>query len=197
MPEKPDNPLADYEVLLCITGGIAAYKSADLASKFVQSGAGVSVAMTESARRFITPLTFQALTGRMVYTSLWDSQERCELHHVSLTERADLMIVAPVTANVIAKMAHGLADELVSTMALSACGSCEILIAPAMNARMWSAAATKANVSLLLQRGIHIIGPGEGYLACGVVGLGRMAEPDEILAAAKELLLKHSPKRKP
>jgi phosphopantothenoylcysteine decarboxylase/phosphopantothenate--cysteine ligase len=195
MPEKPDNALTDYEVLLCITGGIAAYKSADLASKLIQCGAGVSVAMTESAQKFLAPLTFQALSGRAVYASLWDSQERYELHHVSLTARADLMIVAPATANVIAKMAHGLADDLVSTMALSASGSCDILIAPAMNARMWSAAATEGNLAVLTERGVHVAGPGEGYLACGVSGMGRMAEPDEILTAARALLLRHPPKK--
>jgi len=196
MSENQENLLADYEVLLCVTGGIAAYKSAELASKLVQSGASVSVAMTAAAQRFITPLTFQGLTGRMVYTSLWDSEERYEPQHISLTERADLMIVAPATANIIAKMAHGLADDLVSTMGLSASGSCEILIAPAMNARMWGATATKENVSIISQRGVHIVGPREGYLACGGVGMGRMAEPEEILAAARELLLKRPPKKK-
>jgi phosphopantothenoylcysteine decarboxylase/phosphopantothenate--cysteine ligase len=188
--------LEGYEVLLCVTGGIACYKSADLTSKLVQSGAGVTVAMTESATRFVGPLTFQTLTGRQVFTSMWQPTERFDPHHVSLTERADLMIVAPATANIIAKMAAGIADELVSALALPACGACEILIAPAMNTRMWEAPATRANVAVLGERGVHMVGPGEGFLACRAFGKGRMAEPEEILEAAVELLLKKPPKGK-
>lgn len=188
--------LEGYEVLLSVTGGIACYKSAGLASRLVQSGAGVTAAMTESATRFVAPLTFQTLTGRQVFTSMWQSSERYDPHHVSLTERADLMIVAPATANIIAKMAGGIADELVSALALSACGACEILIAPAMNTRMWEAPATRANVAVLSERGVHVIGPGEGFLACRAFGKGRMAEPDEILKAAAELLRKKPPKGK-
>lgn len=180
--------LESAEVLLCVTGGIACYKSADLASKLIQAGAGVTVAMTDAAGRFITPLTFQTLTGRQVYTSLWQSAEDFSSQHLSLTERADIIIVAPATADIIAKMAVGIADDLVSTLALSACGACEILIAPAMNTRMWLAPPTRDNIQKLTDRGVHIVGPNEGRLACGTVGEGRMAEPDEILAKVKKLL---------
>ena len=194
MPNASDRPLSGYEVLVCVTGGISAYKSADLASKLVQAGAGVTVAMTEAGMRFVAPLTFQALTGRKVYTSLWTSGEDYSSQHISLTERADLMIVAPATADMIAKMAHGLADDLVSTLALSAHQACGVLIAPAMNTRMWSAPATAENLARLRDRAVCVVGPAEGYLACGQIGLGRMSEPDEILAAARELLLKKPPK---
>ncbi len=180
--------LEGAEVLLCVTGGISCYKSADLASKLSQAGAGVSVAMTDAAGRFITPLTFQTLTGRGVFTSLWQAGENYQSQHLSLTERANLMIIAPATADIIAKMAGGIADDLVSTLALSACGACEILIAPAMNTRMWQAPPTQDNVRKLADRGVHVVGPNEGRLACGTVGMGRMAEPTEILAAAETLL---------
>jgi phosphopantothenoylcysteine decarboxylase/phosphopantothenate--cysteine ligase len=183
-----DNALARREVLLCVTGGIACYKAADLASKLAQVGAGVSVAMTEAAQRFVAPLTFQALTGRRVHTSLWDAGEDYQSTHIALTEQADLMIVAPATADMLAKMAVGLADDLVSTLALAAGGACDVLVAPAMNSRMWSAPATQENLQTLVGRGVRSVGPGEGRLACGTIGPGRMAEPAEILAAAAEIL---------
>ncbi len=194
MADTKDNPLAGYRTLLCVTGGIACYKAADLASKLTQAGAAVDVAMTDAAMQFVTPLTFQALTGREVYTSLFHAGERHDPTHLSLTEHADVMIVAPATANILAKMAVGLADDLVSTLALSACGACEMLVAPAMNTRMWSAQPTQANVASLTQRGVRIVGPGEGRLACGTTGPGRMAEPQEILAAATEMLQARPPK---
>jgi len=194
MGEKSDNPLAGYEVLLCVTGGIACYKSADLVSRLVQSGAGVTVAMTESARGFVGELTFQTLSGRRAFTSLWQAGEDYRSQHLSLTEAADLMIVAPATANIIAKMACGIADDLVSTLALSASGACDVMIAPAMNTRMWSAEATRANVGKLKDRGVHVVGPDTGRLACGTVGPGRMIEPEDILAAARDLLLRKPPK---
>ena len=179
---------ATRDVLLCVTGGIAAYKSADLASKLVQAGAGVTVAMTESACRLIQPLTFQALTHRPVYTRLWLEPGACEIEHVALTEKADLMVVAPATANILAKFAVGIADDLVSTLGLSACGACGILVAPAMNHRMWNAPATQANVKTLRDRGVQFVGPDEGNLACGSKGAGRMAEPADILQRILELL---------
>jgi len=188
-------PLAGYEVLLCVTGGIAAYKSADLASGLVQAGAGVTVAMTDAAREFLAPLTFQTLTARKVHTSMWLSAEDYSSQHISLTEAADLMIIAPATADIIAKMACGLADDLVSTMALSAHDACGVLIAPAMNTRMWSAPATVENMARLKQRGVHVVGPTEGRLACGTVGPGRMVEPDDILAAAAKILRQNPPKK--
>lgn len=194
MAHSDDNPLAGYRALLCVTGGIACYKAADLASKLTQAGADVDVAMTDAAMRFVGPVTFQTLTGREVFTSLFCDTERHDPTHLSLTEQADLMIVAPVTANMLAKMAVGLADDLVSTLALSACGACDILIAPAMNTRMWNAPPTQANLASLTQRGVQAIGPGEGRLACGTVGAGRMAEPEDILTAARQMMLAKPPK---
>jgi phosphopantothenoylcysteine decarboxylase/phosphopantothenate--cysteine ligase len=191
--EDAPGPLAGREVLLCVTGGIAAYKSADLASKLVQAGAGVTVAMTDAAQRFVAPLTFRALTGRRVCTSMWQPDEAQASPHLALTERADLLIVAPATANILAKLAAGIADEIVSALGLSACGACPILLAPAMNTRMWQAPATQANLERLRQRGAHVVGPGEGFLACGTVGFGRMAEPREILDVAVGLLSGQAP----
>ena len=193
MTEDKDNackPLGGREVLLCVTGGIACYKAADLTSKLVQAGAAVTVAMTDAATRFVAPLTFQALAGRQVFTDLWRSSRDFASQHISLTEAAELMIVAPATADVLGKMAGGIADDLVSTMFLSTTGSCEVLAAPAMNTRMWQAPAVQANVQRLKGWGVHFVGPGEGMLACGTVGLGRMAEPTEIIEAAKKILLK-------
>ena len=194
MADKQDKPIDCYEVLLCVTGGIACYKSAELASGLVQAGAGVTVAMTDAASQFITPLTFQALTARGVYSSLWQSSEDFRSQHISLTERADLMIIAPATADIIAKIACGIADDLVSTMALAANGACAMLIAPAMNTRMLQAPPTKANIEKLKSWGAQIIGPAEGRLACGTVGPGRMIEPAQILKTACEILRKSPPK---
>ncbi len=195
MAESQDKPLAGYETLLCVTGGIACYKSADLASRLVQAGAGVSVAMTEAATRFVAPLTFQTLIGRQVFSGLWAATEDYRCGHLALNEQADLIIVAPATANIIAKMACGIADDLVSTLALSA-GDRPILIAPAMNTRMLNAQATQTNIATLADRGVHRIGPAEGRLACGDTGPGRMAEPDQILAAAREILKQNPPRKR-
>lgn len=189
-------PLAGYEVLLCVTGGIACYKSANLASKLVQAGAGVSVAMTESACKFVGPLTFQALTRREVFTSLWQSSETFRANHISLGERADLMVVAPATADIIAKFAHGLASDLVSATALAVTGACPIMVAPAMNSRMLSAPATQANIQKLREWGFEIAGPAEGNLACGTTGPGRMLEPAELLETITALLKNQPPKKR-
>jgi len=183
-----NKPLAGTELLLGVTGGIACYKAADLASKLVQAGADVTVAMTEAAQRFVTPLTFQSLTGREVYLSLWRASEAYDVGHVSLADRINLMVVAPATANMLAKMAAGIADDLVSATALAVTGACEILVAPAMNVRMWQAPATQVNIKTLTERGVHIVGPEEGRLACGAVGPGRMAEPTDIVQAVVGLL---------
>jgi len=182
--DAAQRPLDGREVLLCVTGGIACYKAADLTSKLVQAGAGVSVALTDAAQRFVAPLTFQALSGRKVHTTMWQPSEDYASQHLALTERAELMVVAPATANVLAKMAAGIADDLVSTLALSAHGACPVLVAPAMNTRMWLATPTQANLARLREYGIRVVGPAAGRLACGTTGPGRMAEPDEILAAA-------------
>jgi phosphopantothenoylcysteine decarboxylase/phosphopantothenate--cysteine ligase len=186
--EPADTPLKGRETLLCVTGGIACYKAAALAGKLVAAGAGVSVAMTAAAERFVAPLTFQALTGRRVYTSLWQATEDFDSAHIDLSQRAELTIVAPATADIVAKLASGLADDLVSTLLLARPQESPLLIAPAMNDRMWEAPPTRANVERLGQWGAHFVGPAEGRLACGTSGPGRMAEPDDILAAAAKLL---------
>ncbi len=187
--EGPD--LAGYEVLVAVCGGIAAYKVATLVSSLVQRGAGVSVAMTKAARKFITPLTFEALTARPVFTNVWQTADVQQ--HLSLTEVADLFIIAPATANILGKLANGIADDLVSNLGLSAASP--LLLAPAMNTRMWEHPAVQANLALLVERGAKTVGPNEGWLACRAVGKGRMAEPDEILAQAVSLLQKSPPKR--
>ena len=189
MTQSADKPLAGYNVLLCLTGGIACYKAADLASKLTQAGVNVSVAMTESAEKFIQPVTFAAVTGNPVFKTLWQKGEDYRTRHISLTDRADLMVIAPATANIIAKVAHGIADDLVSTLALASFGSCDMLIAPAMNSRMFSAPATQENLAKVKSWGVKTIGPATGNLACGTAGVGRMSESVEILQEISNLLL--------
>jgi phosphopantothenoylcysteine synthetase/decarboxylase len=184
---KQEQPLKGRELLLCVTGGIACYKAADLTSRLVQAGAGVSVAMTEMATRFVTPLTFEALSQRPVVVS-WDEEGEHTSPHIALTDRAELMIVAPATANILGKISAGIADDVVSTLALAATGTCRILAAPAMNTRMWSAASVRENVRTMEARGVSFVGPNEGRLACGTVGPGRMSEPEEIFAEVVRLL---------
>jgi phosphopantothenoylcysteine decarboxylase/phosphopantothenate--cysteine ligase len=191
---EAEAPLAGYEVLLAVTGGIACYKSAYLTSQLVQAGAGVTVAMTASAEQFIAPLTFQTLSARPVYRSLWQATEDWKSGHISLSERADLFVIAPATANILAKMACGLADDLVSSLALAAGGECPILVAPAMNTRMWNAPPTRDNMKRLRSWGVLVVGPGEGFLACRATGAGRMAEPAEIFDTITKILKKWPPK---
>lgn len=174
------------EVLLGVTGGIAAYKTADLASKLVQAGAQVSVIMTEAAEKFIGATTFEALTGRPVNRSLFDPQEHFQGEHIGLARRAEILIVAPATADVLAKLAHGLADDLLTTTALVA--TCPLLLAPAMNSEMWAKPSVQRNVATLQADGCQFVQPGSGWLSCGQVGAGRMAEPAEILEAVRQIL---------
>lgn len=178
--------MQDREILVGITGGIAAYKTAGLVSKLVQAGAGVSVVMTRSAEKFIGRTTFEALTGRPVYRKMFSPREHPQGEHIGLARRTDVMVVAPASANYLAKAAHGLADDLLSTLALTV--TCPALVAPAMNCEMWSKPSVQRNVEQLKEDGIHIVGPGKGWLSCGEVGLGRMAEPDEIFDAIQALL---------
>lgn len=189
---SPNADLAGYEVVVGVCGGIAAYKTAALVSALVQHGAGVTVAMTAAAQKFVGPLTFEALTARQVFTSPWESTAYFDPQHIRLTEGADGMIIAPATANIIGKIAHGLADDLISTMVMSA--ACPVLLAPAMNTRMWENPIVQENVKSLAARGYPMVEPGEGWLACRTVGAGRMAEPDEILARSIELLKGKPPK---
>lgn len=188
VPRAEDAGLAGAEILLCICGGIAAYKSAALTSRLVQAGAGVTVAMTRAARRFVGAVTFQALSGRPVYASQWPGASSGSIEHLTLGENADLIVVAPATANVLAKMANGIADDLVSSLLLGA--ACPILVAPAMNTRMWQHPATQQNVAFLRNCGQHFVGPESGWQACRAVGPGRMAEPEQIFSTIHRLLEK-------
>ncbi len=176
------------ELIVGVTGGIAAYKTADLVSQLMQAGANVSVVMTTSALQFIGATTFEALTNRPVCTSLFDVQEHFRGEHIGLAERAELMIVAPATANYIAKLANGIADDLLSTLALSI--TCPLLLAPAMNKEMWSKPAVERNVDQVKKDGVQIMEPNSGWLSCGQVGPGRMAEPAEILKQIEETFSK-------
>jgi phosphopantothenoylcysteine decarboxylase/phosphopantothenate--cysteine ligase len=179
--------LEGRELLVAVGGGIAAYKVADVVSKLVQSGAGVTVVMTADAQRFIAPLTFEALSGRKVRTGTFDLVDSSDPQHIALTERAHLMLIAPATANIIAKAAHGLCDDLVSLMICAA--ACPILFAPAMNDRMWANPITRENVAKLTTLGHGFIGPDEGWLACRNVGPGRMSEPAKIVEAVTAAVL--------
>jgi len=170
--------LSDREILIGVSGGIAAYKAADLVSRLVQAGAGISVIMTDSACELIRPKTFEALTRRPVRTSCFDERP---MAHIELADKAELFCVAPATANVIAKAACGLADDLLSTVLLAFDGP--ILMAPAMNTRMWEKPPVMRNIKQLQEDGITMIGPDEGYLGCGYLGVGRMSQPETIFEA--------------
>jgi phosphopantothenoylcysteine decarboxylase len=174
------------EILLGVSGGIAAYKSASLVSDLVQSGIGVSVVMTRSAMKFVGPATFRALTGRRVATRSFEDDDHPLGPHIEMARQAELLCVAPATANFLAKAAHGLADDLLSTLVLSFTGP--VLIAPAMNKEMWSKAAVQRNVAQLRDDGFHFVGPGDGWQSCRERGVGRMAEAVEIAAAVRKLL---------
>lgn len=175
-----DPALRAQKVLLCVCGGIAAYKSAELVRRLGDAGAEVRVAMTENAQRFVGAATFQALSGQPVRTSLWDEAAEAAMGHIELARWADRVLVAPATANMIAKLAHGFADDLVTTLCLAT--AAPIAVAPAMNRQMWANAATQANVATLLARGFSILGPAEGEQACGEIGEGRLLEPGAIVA---------------
>lgn len=174
------------EILLGVTGGIAAFKSAELASRLVQEGARVSVVMTAAARKFIGATTFEALTNRPVHTKLFSPQEHPLGEHIGLARRAQLLVVAPASADCLAKFAHGIADDLLSTLYLAFTGP--VLAAPAMNSDMWAKPAVQRNLAQLKADGVHFFDPGAGWLSCGTTGPGRMAEPDAILERIKQML---------
>ena len=178
-PSPASRPLT--RVVLGVTGGIAAFKAAELARLFVKDGVAVDVAMTEAATRFVTPMTFQALTGRAVATDLWSSGAANAMDHIELSRGADLIVVAPASADFLAKLAHGRADDLLSTLCLAR--ECPLLVAPAMNVQMWLNAATQRNVAQLRADGVAILGPDAGDQACGEVGDGRMLEAQAIFDA--------------
>ena len=180
---------AAQRVIVAVTGGIAAYKTAALVSRLAQAGCAVTVLMTDAATRFVAPLTFETLSGRPVHTSLWHQGEAHDSQHIALARGADLMIIAPASANTIAKLAHGICDNLVTTVATALPRATPMLIAPAMNAEMWANPITQRNVTTLDDvLGYHRIGPHPGWQACRTAGPGRMAEPDAILAQALALL---------
>jgi phosphopantothenoylcysteine decarboxylase / phosphopantothenate---cysteine ligase len=171
------------KILLGVTGGIAAYKSPDLVRRLIERGAEVQVVMSRGAQQFVTPMTFQAVSGRPVRADLWDEGAEAAMGHIELARWADEILVAPATAEFIARLAHGFADDLLTTICLATTAT--ITIAPAMNRQMWANAATQANVRILHDRGVRVLGPASGEQACGEVGVGRMLEPTEI---AEEVL---------
>lgn len=173
--------LAGKKIILGVTGGIAAYKAAELCRLLTRAGADVRVAMTEAACRFVTPMTFQALSGKPVLTSLWQSDEADGMAHIHASREADLIVVAPASADFLARLAGGRADDLLSTLCLAR--ACPLAVAPAMNREMWATAPTQRNIGQLAADGVRVLGPAAGEQACGEVGPGRMLEPVEIVEA--------------
>ncbi len=181
------------KVLVGVTGGIAAYKAAELVRALQDEGVDVQVAMTASAQEFVKPMTFAALTGKRVFTSLWDGAEGdgdFEIEHIAVAQAIDALVIAPATANTLAKLANGIADDFLSTLYLAT--AAPVVVAPAMNVNMWQHPATQANLRTLEARGVRIVEPGEGYLACGMTGSGRLAEVEAIVA---EVLAVSAPSR--
>jgi len=182
--------LSGKRILLAVSGGIAAYRAAELARLLLRQGAEVRCVMTRGACEFITPLSMEALTGEAVHSELFDLTSEREMGHILLARWADVLLVAPATADIIARFAHGICDNLLATLFQARNGP--VLLAPAMNTGMWEATATQRNVRLLLDTGIHLVGPAEGNLACGETGPGRMSEPQAIVAALYPLLTEQS-----
>lgn len=172
-------------IVLGVTGSIAAYKAADLTSQLTKVGAAVNVVLTADAQKFITPLAFKTLSRRPVVTDLYDEEEGWKPTHIRLADEADLLLIAPATANCLAKLAHGIADDALTCIALALNPKAKLLIAPAMNGRMWLHPATQQNVATLKARGAEFIGPEEGMLSCGYEGLGRLWPVDQIVARAR------------
>ncbi|HCP00756.1 MAG: bifunctional phosphopantothenoylcysteine decarboxylase/phosphopantothenate--cysteine ligase CoaBC [Alphaproteobacteria bacterium] len=183
--------LHEKRILLIVSGGIAAYKSLELVRRLRERGAAVRCVLTRGGSQFVTPLSLSALSGDKVYTDLFSLTDEAEMGHIQLSRDADLLVVAPATADILAKMTHGQADDLASTVLLAT--DKEVMVAPAMNVRMWEHAATQNNLATLLARGVHVIGPEEGDMACGEYGPGRLSEPDDIAAAVSEFFQSSSP----
>src|SRR5580692_8216714 len=180
-------------ITLGVTGGVAAYKAAELVRRLQQDDFSVQVVMTRGAREFVTPLTFAALSGQKVITDLFagpeangDANLDSAIEHIAVAQRTDLLLVAPATADILAKFAQGIADDFLTTLYLAS--TAPVVVAPAMNVNMWNHAATQANLEILRRRGVRIVEPGEGYLACGMIGSGRLAENETIVAAVMEAL---------
>jgi phosphopantothenoylcysteine decarboxylase/phosphopantothenate--cysteine ligase len=181
--------LTGCRIVVGLCGGIACYKVATLVSRLVQGGADVRVLMTESATRFVGPITFQSLSGNTVITGIWQADDRPDSQHVGVARWCDLLIIAPATANTIAKLAAGLCDDIVSLTACALPRGTPVLLAPAMNAQMWENPVTQRNLATVKQvLGYHTVGPDEGWQACRTAGAGRMSEPEAILQAATEIL---------
>ena len=178
--------LTGKEIVLGVTGGIAAYKAAEVVSRLRKMGASVHVIMTENARQFITPLTLETLSGNPVVHDTFERPATWEVEHIALAKRAEVFVIAPATANILAKMACGIADDMLSTTVLAT--KAPVLVAPAMNTGMWTAPATRQNVETLRQRGVRFVGPEAGFLACGDEGSGRMSEPAAIVEAIEAIL---------
>ncbi len=181
-----DNPLSGANIVLGVTGSIACYKSADLASKLVQQGAAVDVILTDGASNFITPLTFRSLTHRPVVTDMFDTNSELAVEHVALAKRADIIVVAPATANFLAKIANGLADDALSATILAS--AAPVAVAPAMDGHMYENAATQENLSKLQSRGVAVIGPADGYLASGLRGVGRLVDTAQIIDSMSAII---------
>src|SRR3981081_680395 len=178
-------------VALGVCGGVAAYKAAELVRRLQQAGVDVQVIMTKSAQEFVTPLTFAALTGQKVITEMFGDESaganvESAIEHIAVAQRIDLLVVAPATANVIAKMARGIADDFLTTLYLAT--TAPVVVAPAMNVNMWEHAATQENIDALRARGVHVVPPEEGYLACGMTGAGRLASVEAIVKAVRSRL---------
>ncbi|HEV8492613.1 MAG TPA: bifunctional phosphopantothenoylcysteine decarboxylase/phosphopantothenate--cysteine ligase CoaBC, partial [Candidatus Angelobacter sp.] len=182
--------LANKQILLGVTGGIAAYKSADLVRRLQDAGASVQVVMTPAAQEFITPLTLQALSGHPVHTQLLDPEAEAGMGHIQLARWADLVLIAPATADFMARLTQGMGNDLLTSICLAT--AAPIALAPAMNQGMWHNASTQANLDILLQRKVHIFGPADGGQACGDIGPGRMLEPLQLVAAAESLFISGS-----
>ncbi len=181
--------MTELNVLLGVSGGIAAFKAASLASMLVKEGFVVRCVLTDNACKLITPRTFEAITGRQVITSMWETAVEYQISHIDILSQSDVIIVAPATANIIAKAATGIADDMLSTT-LCAGWDKPVLLAPAMNNRMWTNPATQRNIRLLAEQGWHIVGPETGKLACGTDAIGRMSEPEDILINLRQLAIK-------
>ena len=189
-PDAPDRPLQGRRIVVALSGGIAAYKTCTLVSRLVQRGAEVRVLMTEAATRFVTPLTLQSLSGQPVLTSIWEHDDRPDSQHVGIARWCDLFVIAPCSADMIAKLAAGLTPEVVSLAASALPGDTPLLLAPAMNADMWANPVCQRNLQTLrdLLPNLSEVGPDEGWQACRTRGAGRMAEPEAMLDAIRQVL---------
>jgi len=192
---KDKSNLGDVNILLGVSGGVAAYKVVDLASKLTVAGASVRTVMTANACRLVGPKSFEAVTDSVVFTSLWDGCGEYRIKHINLVDWADIVVVAPATANIIGKIANGICDDLLSTI-LCACWAKPALLAPAMNNNMWLNPAVQNNVTKAKETGFELVGPEKGRLASGAEGIGRMSEPEDILKAIRKIASKIKRKKR-